>query len=314
MRNATVAIIVRDGSLDAEVIRADLAAALPGEVVAVDTDLDDVGRSSIEIAVVANPPHGSLHQLPRLRFVQSLWAGVDKLLGDGVPSHVSLSRLVDSTMTRAMTASVTAHVLGIHLRLREFADAQAARHWELSEFVDITQCTVAVLGLGELGLASATALRSLGFNIVGWSRSPRSCPFPTSNGRATLFETLGLADIVVNLLPLTPDTRSVFNTAAFAAMKAGASFVNVGRGAHVDDDALLVALDSGHLHRAVLDVFNIEPLPTDHRYWTHPKVTVLPHVAAYSSTTAATDLTVANIEAFRSGRPIAHPVDLTRGY
>ena len=155
----------------------------------------------------------------------------------------------------------------------------------------------------------------MGYDVIGWSRHPSAVPdVATASGEAALDGVLGSADIVVNLLPLTSATRGFFDAARLLRLRRGASLVNLGRGGHVVDADLLDALDSGHLRHAVLDVFAAEPLPPEHRYWSHPRVTVLPHIAAQTDPRSAAQVVAANVRALREGRPIAHLVDRERGY
>jgi glyoxylate/hydroxypyruvate reductase A len=162
---------------------------------------------------------------------------------------------------------------------------------------------VVVLGLGQMGQAVLRRLAANGHPVRGWS---------TREG--DLGTLLAGADIVINLLPLTPATRGLFDAQRFAQMRRGASFVNLARGAHVVDADLIAALDAGQLHRAVLDVFHHEPLPTDHPFWSHPKVTVLPHTAAQTDPRSAARIAAHNVLAWRAGQPIGGRVERSRGY
>ena len=164
---------------------------------------------------------------------------------------------------------------------------------------------VAILGLGQMGSAAAHLLTRHGYRVTGWH---------TRDGVAALPRVLVGADVVINLLPLTPATRGLFNAVTFARMQRGASLVNLARGAHVVEADLLAALDSGQLAHAVLDVFHTEPLPPGHPFWAHPRVTVLPHVAAPTDPRSAAPIAEANVLALRGGRQIAHLVSRERGY
>jgi glyoxylate/hydroxypyruvate reductase len=169
-----------------------------------------------------------------------------------------------------------------------------------------------VFGLGELGSRCAQSLRALGFRVVGWSRS--GSPINGVEVSTDLPATLAQAEIVVNLLPLTPQTAGLFCAQTFAKMPTGAVFINVARGAHVVDADLLAALDSHQLRHAMLDVFNEEPLPTEHRYWSHPFITVTPHVASESEPAPCVPVIVDNIARLVHNEPLLHLVDRTIGY
>ena len=163
--------------------------------------------------------------------------------------------------------------------------------------------------------AVALRLQANGYDVVGWSRRPAAVGgLRTVHGDDGHVALLTQAEIVINLLPLTASTRDFFSAATFAGMRPGASLVNLARGAHVVDEALLEALDSGHLHRAVLDVFRTEPLPAGHRFWAHPRVTVLPHAAAQTDARTAAGVVAANVHALREGRALRHLVDRGAGY
>jgi glyoxylate/hydroxypyruvate reductase A len=172
-----------------------------------------------------------------------------------------------------------------------------------------------MLGLGELGAACARALASLNFRVSGWSRGPKSIDgVETFSGDAGLDTVLSRAEIVVLLLPLTPDTENLMNTDRLARLPEGAVIVNPGRGPLIDDDALIAALDSGHLAHATLDVFREEPLPPAHPFWAHPKVTVTPHVASETRPATAARTIAENVRRGEAGEPFLYLVDRGRAY
>ena len=291
-----------------------LHAALPGEQL-----LRERGHTPVEqidVALVANPRGGELQGLPALRLIHSLWAGVETLLADAtVPTHVPLARMVDPVMTDAMAQTALWAVLGLHRGLFTYGDQQRAHHWQQNAQWRADECPVAVLGLGHMGRSVAQRLASNGYPVRGWSaRQAEVDGVVALAGDAALPHVLATARIVVNLLPLTPATRGFFNAARFAQMKRGTSLVNLARGAQVVEADLLTALGNGHLSHAVLDVFNTEPLPADHAFWSHPRVTVLPHVAALTDARSASQVVARNVEALRRGAPLMHLVDRSRGY
>ena len=279
-----------------------LQAALPNERLL--RDRDAAAPHEIDIALVANPPPGSLRGLPNLRLIQSLWAGVDRLLADAsVPADVPLARMVDPAMNETMAQTALWAVSSLQRGFFDYAAQQREGVWKQHALRRADETTVAVLGMGQMGQAAAHALTQHGYRVIGWTRSA-----------GPLAQVLAQADIVVNLLPLTPDTRGLLDAAAFAQMPRGASLVNLARGAHVVDADLLAALDGGQLRRAVLDVFATEPLPAAHPFWSHPSITVLPHVAAPTDPRSAAPVAARNIRALRAGRPLENLVDRGRGY
>jgi len=171
------------------------------------------------------------------------------------------------------------------------------------------------MGLGTIGQDTARKFANLGFPTAGWSRSPKSLPnVETFHGADSFAAFLARSDILVDVLPLTRETRGILDAKAFATLPKGAFFINMARGGHVVDADLLAALDSGHLSGAVLDVFNAEPLPSNHRYWTHPKVQVTPHIAGATNPRTASPGVIENIKRLRAGKPLIHTVDPKTGY
>lgn len=268
--------------------------------------LDAATLAGIDIAIVANPLPGILALMPNLALIQSLWAGVDGLLADGtIPPQIPLARLVDPMLATAMAEAVVAHVMALHRQLPVYRAQQAERRWQRQDQPFAAECPVGILGLGEMGRAAIDLLRPLGFPILGWSRSA---------GPAALDRLLAEARIVVNLLPLTAETRHILAAPLFARLRPGAGLINFGRGGHQVVPDIIAALDSGQLSHAVLDVFEGEPLAPDSPLWLHPKVTVTPHVAAETNAFSAARCTAANIAAFRAGGRISGLVDRARGY
>ena len=187
--------------------------------------------------------------------------------------------------------------------------------WHELEQPTAAERRIGILGLGDLGQAAARALVGLGFAVAGWGRRPRELPgVATYSGTTGLATLLGQTDILVNLLPLTAETAGLLDAATLAQLPTGASLINVARGGHVVEADLLVALDSGRIAHAILDVFAEEPLPPAHPFWRHPRVTVVPHVAAYSDARSGAALVAANVARFRAGQPVAHVVDWGAGY
>lgn len=290
-----------------------LSRAMPDETLASPDDPEAVRGA--EIAIVANPPPGALARMPALRWIHSLWAGVDRLLLDATLPTVPVLRLVDPALAGAMAEAVAAAVLHLHRDFPRYADQQRRHVWIQHEARPAQDRTVTLLGLGEMGRASAAVLRALGFPVQGWSRSGAACPgVAVASGPDGLARALERTDILVNLLPLTAETRGILGHDTFARLPRGAGLVNFGRGAHVVEDDLIAALDSGHLGHAVLDVFATEPLPPGHRLWDHPGVTILPHVAAPTSRASASAIVAAAIRSFRETGTVPVGVDRARGY
>jgi glyoxylate/hydroxypyruvate reductase A len=275
---------------------------------------------SVAVAVVANPPPGSLHGLPGLRLIQSLWAGVDRLLRDPtLPQGVPIARMVDPAMTAAMAETALWAVLSLHRGFFDNARAQRQGRWQPQPQRRAEALQVLVLGLGQMGRAAAQRIARQGYRVSGFALHPRAdeaglAGIGRHSGAQALARLLPGSDIVLNLLPLTPATRGLLNARFFAALPRGAGLVNLARGAHVVDADLLAALEGGQLAHAVLDVFHTEPLPAAHPFWSHPRVTVLPHVAAQTDPGSAAQVVAANVRALLQGQALAHLVRPDRGY
>ena len=269
-----------------------------------DLDAGRVDAAAVQAAVVANPPPGSLRGLPNLRLIQSLWAGVDRLLADPtLPDGVPIARMVDPAMSAAMAETALWAVLALHRGFFAYQQRQREGVWRQHRQRRADEVRVLVLGQGAMGAAVSARLAAQGYVVDGWRRDG-----------TPLAPRLAAAEVVINLLPLTPATRGLLDAAFFAALPAGAAVVNLARGAHVVDADLLAALDRGHLRHAVLDVFHTEPLPAGHPFWTHPRVTVLPHAAALTDERSAAAVAAANLRALHDGAPLAHLVQRERSY
>jgi glyoxylate/hydroxypyruvate reductase A len=295
-----------------------LARALPEEEIVAGADVETAGVpvEAFDVVIAANPPAATLERFPSLGFVQSLWAGVEQLVHNpALPPDAPLARLVDPNMARFMAEAVSAHVLALHRDHGHYARAQKEGRWAPAPVTYAHDRTVGFLGTGELARACMARLAALDFTLVGWSRTKREidgvATFAGDDGLAAM---LARTDILVNLLPLTAETRGLIDADLLGRLGPGACLVNVARGGHVVDDDLVAALDDGRLREAVLDVFHEEPLPADHPFWRHPRVHLFPHVAAPTDPESAARIAAANIRAFRTGGAIAGLVDRARGY
>lgn len=249
----------------------------------------------------------------RCKAVLSLWAGVERIVTNPTLTQ-PLCRMVDPALAEGMVEWVVGHALRHHLGMDRHI-LNPGRLWDPTCPPLARERPVAMLGMGELGTACARALAALNFPVTGWSRSPKSVPgIPCLHGEAGLATALATAQIVVTLLPKTAETENTLNARTLALLPRGAVILNPGRGALIDDDALLAALDTGQIGHATLDVFRVEPLPQDHPYWTHPRVTVTPHIAADTRAPSASRVIAENIRRAESGEPLLHQVDRQRGY
>jgi glyoxylate/hydroxypyruvate reductase A len=268
------------------------------------------------VALAWKPPAGLLASFRNLKLIVSLGMGVDHLLADDrLPEGVPIVRIMDDGLVGQMSEYALYWALRHHREIERYEAFQRAREWKQLDLIDTLTRRVGIMGLGSIGQDTAKKFAMLGFPTAGWSRTPKTVPgVETFHGSDGFQNFLARSDILVDVLPLTRDTRGLLDAAAFAALPKGAYFINMARGGHVVDEALLAALDSGHLGGAALDVFNQEPLPADHRYWTHPKVHVTPHIAGATNPRTASPGVIENIRRLRSGQPLINRVDPKTGY
>lgn len=296
------------------------AKRLPGRAITLwpNAQLD---LATIKYAAVWKPPPGLLARCPNLEVIFNLGAGVDAVLGDPtLPRHVPLVRVANADLTKRMTEYVVLHVLMHHRRQRELDAAQKARQWAAPDQWAAGAVRVGIMGLGELGRDAGDVLVRLGFQVRGWSRSPRDLPgVRCFAGAAELDAFLTETDILVVLMPLTSATRGIldrrlFHKLARNGVLGGPVLINAGRGGLQIENDILECLDDGTLSAATLDVFEAEPLPPSSRLWTHPRLTLTPHNAADSDPDAISDDVAAQIQAFERGRSLKNVVDRAREY
>ena len=274
----------------------------------------DIAPDQVDYIVYApSAPLQDFTPFTRCRAVLSLWAGVERIVNNQSLTQ-PLCRMVDPSLTRGMVEWVTGHVLRHHLGMD--AHIHNPQHlWHATPPPLASERRVTLLGLGELGQAAAHSLAQLGFDLTGWSRSPKELPhLRCLHGEAGLREALRGAEIIVTLLPRTPATENILNAETLALPAEGAVILNPGRGALIDDAALIDALDASRIGHATLDVFRIEPLAQDHPFWSHPKITVTPHIAAATRPMTASRVIVENIRRAETGLPLLYQVDRTQGY
>ena len=291
-----------------------LAAYLPGCQL---VPLADKAADDAEIALVWGPPDGRLSELSELKLAVSLGQGVDHLMVPGkLPDDIPLIRIVDPDMSHALSQWVILAALD-HLRDGPMYREQARQRIFSSHSQRQTRgLPLAVYGMGAIGSMIATRLADIGFQVHGWSRSerPQAGVITMHHGHAGFDKLLSTCQLHVCILPLTGETWHIFGADAFAAMPRGAYFINGGRGAQVDEAALLQAIVSGHIAGATLDVFEHEPLPDNHPFWDESRITIWPHVAAQTNPETAAQQVADAIMAVQAGHVPANLVDRQRGY
>ena len=291
-----------------------LAAYLPGCQL---VPLADKAADDAEIALVWGPPDGRLAELSQLKLAVSLGQGVDHLMVPGkLPDDIPLIRIVDPDMSHALSQWVILAALD-HLRDGPMYREQARQRIFSSHSQRQTRgLPLAVYGMGAIGSMIATRLADIGFQVHGWSRSerPQAGVITMHHGHAGFDKLLSTCQLHVCILPLTDETWHIFGADAFATMPRGAFFINGGRGAQVDEAALLQAIVSGHIAGATLDVFEHEPLPDNHPFWDESRITIWPHVAAQTNPETAAQQVADAIMAVQAGHVPANLVDRQRGY
>jgi glyoxylate/hydroxypyruvate reductase len=277
---------------------------------------DTGGRAEIEYAVVWKPPADSMRELPNLKAIFSLGAGVDYLFtGTELPRDVPVVRMIDPALTEGMTEYVLYHVLRYHRHMSDYEAQQRQRRWSELPQTRPGDRNIGIMGLGVIGGDAASKLALLGFSVAGWSRSAKRLQHVRSFfGRDQLEAFLRRTEILACLLPLTPETEGILNKDTFAALPRGAFVISAGRGGHLIETDLVAALGSGHIAGATLDVFQTEPLPAEHPLWGHPKVTVTPHVASITNPYTASMQVAENIRRLQRGEALVGVVDRQRRY
>jgi glyoxylate/hydroxypyruvate reductase A len=275
--------------------------------------------TDFDYAAAWAPSEAFLRALPPIKALMNLGAGVDAVLR--LPNLASLLgkakliRLNDAGMASQM-AEYVCHALAREARgFAHYEALQQERQWKKSATVDKSAWPVGVMGIGSIGRVVAEAVARFDYPVHGWSRTARNFGgMRVFNGRSALNEFLAATRVLVLALPLTPDTRGIIDAKALSMLRHSGLLINIGRGALIDEAALLAALHAGHLQRAVLDVFDPEPLPLDHAFWAHPKVTLTPHVSGVTLIAPSVAQIVQKIDALERGESVDGVVDLSRGY
>lgn len=270
----------------------------------------------IDYTLVWLPPQELFEGLTNLKAVFSIGAGVDHLLGDlTLPENVPVVRMTDDTLTEGMTDYILYNVLRFHREFDVYESQARNRDWRQHEQIQNSKRRIGIMGMGVLGEDAATALVQRGFDVAGWSRSRKDIDGVQSfAGSNELTAFLQRTDILVVLLPLTPDTADIVDSSLLAKLPKGACVINAARGGHLDIESLTAALDAGHIRAAALDVFKEEPLPDSDPLWQREDIFVTPHAASLTLPATAAARVVDNIRLIEAGEPPENIADLGRGY
>lgn len=305
----SLALIIPDRKLDNLIER--LQQLLPDVEIEVWPDIKVPEK--VTFAVVWKQPAGSLTAFTQLKAIQCFGAGVDAILCDPQLPEIPIARIVDPDLTRTMVRYMDGIVSHYRLRLDQFSAQQQHSLWKPKSPRKLD--SVCVLGLGELGGSVARYFANAGYQVQGWSRTQKQLTGVTCHsGAEGLITAVADADVIICLLPLTGDTENLLGADFFSMLKTGTILINAARGAIVDDNALLSALDSGQLDAACLDVFRQEPLPANHPFWQHPAILITPHVSAVTNVATATAQIAENYTRSLNAKALLNPVDVVRGY
>lgn len=276
----------------------------------------ETNKHNIDIALVYNPPFRNLSQYPNLKVIITLSAGVDGLLSDPLLPNVPIVRLVSAEISDMMREYVVYHTLRLHRDFKRYEKQQEKKLWRwLPSTVSSRERKVTVLGMGKIGYQCALALHNLGFDVSGWCRTAKDFEnIQCFSGIDSLYKLLSKTQILVCVLPLTSKTKCILSKEVFNKLPKGASIINISRGGCLNEVDLINSLNDGHLSNAVLDVFELEPLPSSSPIWIHPSVTVTPHIAGDVSplSTAKEILNVVN--SLRQNLPLANTINIELGY
>ena len=312
-----MSLVVRVGAARAAWWRDTLQSLLPEVEVRLWDDPGD--KSKVEYAVVWQPPAGGLKTFPNLKVIVSMGAGIDHVLRDpALPRHLPIIRTVGPDLTQRMREYVLLHVLRFHRRLPEIEESSRRREWNQIITPVAPDRPVGMLGLGNMGADCARHLAQIGFAVHGWSRRPKPdgsiAGVTCHHGPDGLATLLKRVEILVCLLPLTPETTGILNRDLFAQLPADACLINAGRGQHLVEEDLIPALDAGQLGGATLDVLHVEPAADDHPFWRHSKILLTPHIASLIDPEVGAKIIAANLKRFMAGQPVTDMVDVAQGY
>ncbi len=276
---------------------------------------DDPRIADAEVAICWDAPRGIYAQMPRLKLVHSIAAGIDNVVAEQDLRGLPVCRVVDPMLAEGMLQYVLWGVLMFHRKIDLAMRSQREQQWKRPLQTPAASCRVGLMGLGEMGGRIAEVLPTLGYTVRGWSRTPKQIAGVTTfSGEAGYRDFLAGTDVLVCLIPLTPETRGILDRRTFDALPKGATLIHCGRGEHLVEADLIAALQSGQLRGAALDVFEKEPLPPGNPLWTTPGVLVTPHMATMATFDVVAQQIVRNIGQLGRGEPLLHTADMARGY
>ncbi len=277
---------------------------------------EDHDREKVEYALTWKHPRGLFKNYPNLKVIASMGAGVNHIISDpGLPKNVKITKIIDPQLKSDMSAFVLSLVMNHIRNLGYYKEQEVQQNWQPLYYRRIEDVKIGIMGLGALGTAVGKKLEKVGFNVYGWARTSKDVDnITTFAGEEELNEFLENSEILVCLLPLTPQTQTILNQDLFKKLPKKAYIINVARGEHLEENDLLEMIDSGHLSGAALDVFNEEPLPEEHPFWKHQKVRITPHIATITKPELVVSQIIENYERMMDEEPLKNVVEMDRGY
>ncbi len=292
-----------------------LSQQLPEETILLPEHMSEDEFQYVDIAIVANPDPSVIAKFPNLIWIQSLWAGVEKLMSEKSLQHIKIVRLIDPELAKTMAEAVVAWTLYLHRNMPEYALQQRNKQWQQLPYIAAKDIRVGVLGAGNLGLTSLKSLQQLQYPVSCWSRTPKQLEgIKSYSGNSGLQSIVKNSDILISLLPLTAETHHLLNAPLLTLLPWGAKIINFSRGAIIDTKAMIELLESRHISHAVLDVFEHEPLPVTDPIWSNPNITVLPHISAPTDMSSSIKVAADNIKNYREFLIIPETVNTQLGY
>lgn len=271
--------------------------------------------NDVEFIVAWKPHEGYIKEFPNAKVIQSAGAGIDHLLHTKLPEEVKVTRIVDEGLKQEMFEHVLACVMISMKNMYKYSKDKENKSWSPTSYQSIKETTISILGLGEIGKFVSEKLVNIGFKIKGWSNSHKQLNGVESfSGKDEVHKAINNTNFIVNILPLTNETKGILNRDLFSKVSENTVLINVGRGAHLVDNDLIDAIDSNLIKEAYLDVFNEEPLPIDHPFWENEKVFMTPHVASITNTSSALLQIEDNYNKMKQKAILNNEVSLEKGY
>ena len=290
-----------------------LSELLPDTKVEVYPNVENVDK--VDFVATWKPHVGYVNEFPNLKVVQSVGAGIDHLLHTDIPDHIKVTRIVDPALKQDMFEHVLACIMASMKNLLKYQQYQIENKWKPLSYKSITDTTVAILGLGEIGMLVADKLIALGFKVKGWSNSKKIKEgLESFAGNNELDDAISNTDFIINILPLTDQTKEILNTELFNKCTPNSVLINVGRGDHLIEEDLEKAIANGQIAEAYLDVFSTEPLPENHSFWSNKNIFVTPHIASITNANTALQQVADNYVNMQNNVALLNEVSLKRGY